>query len=289
MIVKIGTVCSGVDAPVFALTKLGINFEHMYSCEMDDACVSLIGQKYKPHEIHRDMWDLAEREDIPYCDILIAGLPCQAFSNIGKKLGLQDERGILFRALTKIMEKSKPKYVIFENVRNILTHDNGKTFNIISAAFAEVGYTFKYKLMKTSDYGLPQGRVRVYAVCHRIGDKDGEDYMFPAPIGLKVTLDEILGGKAERKIAFTVRVGGRSMPIGDRRNWDGYIVDGEEMRLKQNHVAMLQGFPADFYEGTGVCKTQALKQMGNTMTVPVVGMVMANLLFDGKKLMEVAR
>ncbi len=287
MTIKIGTVCSGIDAPILAMESMGIDFEHVYSCEVDESCIEVIKNRFHPKHLYKDMWDLSSSEDIPYCDILIAGLPCQAFSNIGQQRGLEDERGILFKSLTEIMRKSKPKYVVFENVRNMIKHDNGHTFQIICEAFAEVGYTIKYKLLKTSDYGLPQGRVRIYAICYRIGDEDGENYIFPAPVGLKVQLNEVLGGQCDRKLAYTVRVGGRQSPINDRHNWDGYIVDGKEMRLGPQHACMLQGFPKDFYEGLDISESSAMKQMGNTMSVPVIGMVMGNLLFDNVKLMRI--
>lgn len=284
MSVRIATVCSGVEAPVMALKKMKIDFEHVYACELDDACVRVISKKYSPNEIYRDMWELSQMDEVPKCDVLIAGLPCQAWSAIGHQKGFEDERGILFRALCDIMRKSQPKYVVFENVKNMIKHDNGRSFEIICQAFAEVGYSVKYRLMKTSDYGIPQNRHRIYAICHRISDAHGENYRFPAPIPLIMTLGDILGGKVERKIAYTVRVGGRLSPIGDRHNWDGYIVDGREMRIGPRHAAMLQGFPADFYDGIDVSDTEAMKQMGNTMSVPVVGMVVGNLLFDGEKL-----
>jgi len=283
---KVGTVCSGVEAPIVALESMGIDFEHVYSCELDDACVELISHKFSPNHIYRDMWELSQLDDIPRCDILIAGLPCQAFSAIGFQRGLEDERGILFRALTEIMRKSGPKYVVFENVRNILKHDNGNSFKEICRAFGSIGYKMTYKLMRTSDYGIPQNRTRVYGVCYKAGDADGANYAFPAPCGLRKTLDDILGGKAERTMAYTVRVGGRLSAIGDRHNWDGYIVDGKEMRIGSREAALLQGFPEDFYDGTGISETEAMKQMGNTMSVPVVGMVMGNLLFDGEKLVK---
>jgi DNA (cytosine-5)-methyltransferase 1 len=282
--IKIGTVCSGVEAPIVALETMGVEFDHVYSCELDDKCVDVISQKFSPVTIYRDMWDLSQMNDIPYCDILVAGLPCQAFSAIGFQKGLEDERGILFRALTEIMRKSKPKYVVFENVRNMIKHDNGNSFREICDAFHSIGYNITYKILKTSDYGIPQNRSRVYGVCYREGDEDGMNYMFPAPCGLKITLDDILGGNAEREIGYTVRVGGRLSAIGDRHNWDGYIVDGREMRIGSAEAAMLQGFPRDFYDGTGISENEAMKQMGNTMSVPVVGMVIGNLLFNGEKL-----
>jgi DNA (cytosine-5)-methyltransferase 1 len=288
MKIRVGTVCSGIDAPIVALKSMGINFEHVYSCEIDDACVSVINKKFNPNNLYRDMWDLSRMKEIPECDILIAGLPCQAFSNIGQQRGLEDKRGVLFRSLTEIMRKSKPKYVVFENVRNMLKHDNGNSFKAIRDAFAEVGYSLKYKLMKTSDYGLPQGRTRIYAICYRTDDQDGINYEFPTPRELQVSLGEILGGETDRKLAFTLRVGGRHSPINDRHNWDGYIVDGKEMRIGPRHASMLQGFPADFYDDIDISESAAMKQMGNTMSVPVVGMVLANLLFAGKNMMEVA-
>ena len=280
---KIGTVCSGIEAPIQALESLGVPFDHLFSCESDTACQQVI----HPPVLYDDMWDMSERSDLPYCDILVAGLPCQAFSNIGQQGGLDDPRGLLFIPLCNILRKIQPKYLIFENVLNMLKHNDGKSFWLIQKLLETHGYVLKHAVLKSSDYGLPQMRKRVYVVGYHEDDPDGAAYEFPEPVPLKITLDEILGGKCSRDTAFTLRVGGRCSPIDDRHNWDGYWVDGKEMRIGPEHACRLQGFPKDFYDGIDISDTEKMKQMGNTMTVPVMSAVISNLLFNGVTISEI--
>jgi DNA (cytosine-5)-methyltransferase 1 len=283
---RVGTVCSGIESPIQALNDMGISYTHEYACEKDDKCVHVITQKFNPPRLYRDLWEMSDHDDLPEVDVLVAGLPCQAFASIGHRKGFDDERGRLYVPLLKIMEKTKPKYVLFENVTGILNHDKGQTFRTIMEEFVKAGYSYKKEICKSYNYGVPQNRRRVYVVCYRTDDPDGAAYQYPSPIPLKKSLSDILGGHVDRKIGFTVRVGGRNSPIDDRHNWDGYRVDGIEKRLTVGQACELQGFPADFYSGISQSEDAFISQMGNAMTVPVVGAVMGNLLFDGVKLVE---
>lgn len=281
MTITIGTVCSGVEAPIVALQAMGIPFRHMFACESDKWCRRVVESRFKPETFYDDLWEMAEEDELPHCDILVAGLPCQAFSGIGQQGGLHDKRGQLFLPLCTLLRKIRPKYLVFENVASIVSKKNAFNFWLILQTFYTHGYVVRYEKLLSSDYGVPQNRKRVYAVGYFKEDPDGEAYEFPKPFPMMTSLDHILGGHCERDIGFTVRCGGRNSPIDDRHNWDGYVVDGKEMRIGPEHAAQLQGFPRDFYDGVDIPEKAMMEQMGNTMTTTVIGAVMGNLLFDG--------
>ena len=97
-------------------------------------------------------------------DVLLAGFPCQAFSIIGKRRGFEDTRGTLFFEVAKILEKHRPKAFLLENVKQLTTHDKGRTFKTILATLDELGYVYKWKVLNALDFGLPQKRERVIIV-----------------------------------------------------------------------------------------------------------------------------
>lgn len=161
-----------------------------------------------------------------------------------------------------------------ENVRGLLRHDNGRTFNTISKVITEdLGYSLHYKVVRASDFGLPQHRPRLFLV----GFKDpSTPFEFPDPIPLVLTMSDVFEGKVDRDIGFTLRVGGRGSPITDRRNWDAYLVDGEVRRLTSVEGLRMQGFPGDFV--FPVSEAQAMKQLGNSVAVPAIRAVAGNIL-----------
>ncbi|MFK7796107.1 MAG: HpaII family restriction endonuclease [Aureispira sp.] len=219
-------------------------------------------------------------EDIPDFDILCAGFPCQPFSQAGQKRGFDDnhnsERGNLFFNIAEIIEAKRPKAFFLENVRGLVKHDNGNTFQVIQTILEkELKYSFYYKIVKASDYGLPQLRPRVFM----IGFRD-EDFMkgfqFPPKRPLKYTMSDVWEGVCSREIGFTLRVGGRGSAITDRRNWDSYYVDGQVKRLEIKQGKRMQGFPED-YEFP-VSNTQGIKQLGNSVAVDAIKAVGAQML-----------
>lgn len=225
-------------------------------------------------------------KDLPDFDILCAGFPCQPFSQAGHKRGFDDnhnsERGNLFFNIAEILEAKKPKAFFLENVRGLVTHDGGNTFKIIRNILEnELGYSFYFKIVHASDYGLPQLRPRAFMV----GFRD-EDFMkgfaFPPSIPLKFNMSDVWGGKCTREIGFTIRIGGRGSVITDRRNWDNYSVDGELKRLSYIEARKMQGFPDDFE--FPVSAAQAIKQLGNSVAVDAVQVVAKNILEHLKNL-----
>lgn len=218
--------------------------------------------------------------DIPDFDVLCAGFPCQPFSQAGYKRGFEDnhnsERGNLFFNIAEIIEDKKPKAFFLENVRGLVSHHKGKTFKIIRDILEnELGYSFYYKVVKASDYGLPQLRPRVFIIGFR---DEGlmKGFSFPNSKPLKMTMSDVWEGNCSREIGFTLRVGGRGSKIHDRRNWDAYLVDGEVRQLGVKQGKRMQGFPEDFE--FPVSNTQAIKQLGNSVAVDAVQAVGEQML-----------
>lgn len=213
--------------------------------------------------------------EVPDFDILCAGFPCQPFSQAGYKLGFDDtrnsERGNLFFNIAEIIATKRPKAFFLENVRGIIKHDNGKTFSTIQKILQdELGYSFYYKIVKASDYGLPQLRPRAFIIGFR---DEGilKGFTFPPTVPLKYNMSDVWGGNCSREIGYTLRVGGRGSKINDRHNWDAYLVDGVVKQLSIEEGKKMQGFPSNFE--FPVSKTQAIKQLGNSVAVDAIQMV----------------
>jgi DNA (cytosine-5)-methyltransferase 1 len=207
-----------------------------------------------------------DKASIPDFDILCGGFPCQPFSQAGHKLGFDDTRGTLFFDIAEIIKIKKPKAFFLENVRGLFKHDNGKTFEVIKRTLTEeLGYSLHYSIVKASEHGLPQHRPRLFMV----GFKDpSTPFLFPEKRELAYTMSDVMKGKVDREVGFTLRVGGGSSPIEDRRNWDGYIVDGELRRISPEEGKKLQGFPDDFV--FPVSRREAMKQLGNSVAINAI-------------------
>ena len=207
-----------------------------------------------------------DKKSIPDFDILCAGFPCQPFSQAGFKKGFSDIRGTLFFDIAEIIRVKKPKAFFLENVRGLYSHDEGRTFETIKETLTEeLGYSFHHAIVKASDHGLPQHRPRLFMVGFKNNDSEFE---FPKKRKLKYTMSDVMKGEVDREIGYTLRVGGKRSPIDDRRNWDGYIVNGEVRRLTPSEGKKMQGFPASFK--FPVSDSEALKQLGNSVAVPAI-------------------
>ena len=205
--------------------------------------------------------------DIPDHDILCGGFPCQPFSNAGHRKGFDDERrGNLFFNVAEIIRVKGPKAFFLENVRGLLTNDNGQTIKTIEKMLKdELGYSLSYKVIKGTEFGVPQLRPRVYLVGFR--DKNIK-FNFPESQPLTMNMSDIFGGKCSRDTGYTLRCGGGNSKIGDKHNWDNYIVDGKVRRLGIPEAKKMQGLPETF--SFPVSNSQARKQLGNSVVVPVI-------------------
>ena len=154
-----------------AMTNLG--GECVLASEIDEYAIQTYKENYGIDSAH-DITKISN-EEIPYHDVLCGGFPCQAFSKAGKRMGFADEtKGTLFFQITRILEHSKPKFILLENVRNLLSHDQGNTIHVIKGALNELGYNIKIIMMSPHQLGIPQLRERVHILGIRKDLYDGE-------------------------------------------------------------------------------------------------------------------
>lgn len=125
-------------------------------------------------------------------DLFVGGSPCQSFSLVGKQMGLSDTRGTLFYEFARLISEIRPKCFIYENVRALLSNDNGKTWKTVSKVFSDLGYIWHYKVLNAKDYGIPQNRERVFVVGFRNDLQLSEKFEFPQPIELNSTMQDYL-------------------------------------------------------------------------------------------------
>jgi DNA (cytosine-5)-methyltransferase 1 len=204
-----------------------------------------------------------EKSSIPDFDILTGGFPCQPFSQAGFKKGFEDLRGTLFFDIAEIIRLKQPSAFFLENVRHLYSHDGGTTFQTIKRVLTEdLGYSLQEFVVKASDHGLPQLRPRLFMIGFR---NPSLRIAQPKKRELAFTMSDVMKGNVPREIGFTLRVGGRGSGVGDRRNWDSYLVDGTERRLTPDEGKIMQGFPKDFK--FPVSTTSAMKQLGNSVAV----------------------
>ncbi len=287
---------AGIGGFHLALKSLGM--ECVFTSEIDEFAKKTYAANFKdkylnnPNLFAGDIWKV-DFKKIPDFDILCAGFPCQPFSQAGQKKGFKDNKdGNLFFSIEEILKTKKPAVFFLENVRHLKNHDGGKTFKVIYKRLQNLNYTFDYKIIKASDFGLPQHRPRIYMVGFYkplLKDMYKElAFTFPREIPLKKTMSDIFNGKVfkkinskeERKIGFTLRVGGGRSPIDDRRNWDGYIVNNKIVRIKPSQGLQMMGFPKNFK--MPVSDNQAMKQLGNSVAVSVVRAVASEIEYHLK-------
>lgn len=203
------------------------------------------------------------KQDIPDFDILTGGFPCQPFSQAGKQKGFEDTRGTLFFDIAEIIKIKQPKAFFLENVRHLYSHDGGRTYQEIKRVLTEeLGYSLQEFIVRASEHGLPQHRPRLFMIGFRDNALSIEK---PEKRELAYNMSDVMGGKVDREVGYTLRVGGKGSGVHDRRNWDGYIVDGVERRIGPEEGKMLQGFPKDFE--FPVSNNEAMKQLGNSVAV----------------------
>ena len=195
---RVGTDCSGIEAPIWALRSLGVPYEHVFSSEIDRPCARIIKANYAPRILFGDPdgpfpdGDITKRDirDVPDIDLYVAGFPCQPFSMLGVRKGFEDRRGNVFFACLDVIRQKRPMYYVLENVRGLVSHDDGRTFETIKrhlGALSELGYSFDWKVLNTKDHGLPQNRERVFMV----GSRTGAGVAWPEPVPMPPLRDYI--------------------------------------------------------------------------------------------------
>lgn len=264
----------GIGSFHYSFRKLG--FECVMACDISKPAKDTYFNNYGLQPLD-DIIDI-QAKDIPSFDILCAGFPCQAFSNIGKQKGFDDERGAMFYQIIRIVEYHKPSVIVLENVAALLKHDKGNSFDKIKTMLEAQDYVVAYKILRCDDYGIPQMRKRLFIIGISkaiVDEKNVEvDELLNLPKESTPSLSAYLGKGFEKKIAYTIRCGGKNSPINDKHNWDGYIVDGKEYRLTIEDCLKLQGFDNFQLEGS---TTQQFKLLGNTIPTNLTYVIGRNL------------
>ncbi len=238
---------------------------------------------------------------IPDHDILLAGFPCQPFSIIGDKQGFEDTRGTLFFDIIRILKYKKPSAFLLENVKQLLTHDKGRTFAIIQAQLSKLGYVIYYEVLNALDFGLPQKRERIFIV----GFQEPIAFNFPKGNGTYKPLSDILepDKDVEPSLFASDRIqksrrekckgppfypsiwhenkGGNisvlpySCALRAGASYNYLLVNGIR-RPSCREMLRLQGFPEGFNIVGNI--TQFRKQIGNSVAIPVVHAIAGKML-----------
>ena len=165
----------------------------IYANEIDPYPIQTFEANFPIKVDQRDICDVKASE-VPNIDIILGGFPCQAFSIAGYRKGFEDEkgRGTLFFEILRIIKAKKPKAILLENVKNLVSHDNGNTFRVILEALKDAGYHVRYAVLNAMEYGnIPQNRERIYIVGFK-NKKVFEKFTFPEPIPLKKTIHDVI-------------------------------------------------------------------------------------------------
>lgn len=154
---------SGVGGFEQALNKLG------GKCVMASEIDKYANQAYEVLYGHKTVGDITKvvADDVPDHDLLVGGFPCQAFSVAGKRLGFEDTRGTLFFEMARIAKAKKPKVILAENVKGLISHDKGRTLNVIIQTLCDIGYTVDFNVLNSKYFGVPQNRERIFIVAIR--------------------------------------------------------------------------------------------------------------------------
>lgn len=131
--------------------------------EIDNRAIEIYNKHFPNHKNYGDATKI-KPEELPDFDLLVGGFPCQTFSIAGKRKGFDDARGTLFFDIARILSEKRPRYLVLENVKGLLTHNKGKTFQRILEVLAELGYRVEWSLFNSLNFGVPQLRQRVYII-----------------------------------------------------------------------------------------------------------------------------
>ena len=302
----------GIDMG-FELTKA---FEIVYANEIDSYPAKTYEMNSDIKVDCRDIRDVLP-EEIPDFDVCLAGFPCQSFSIAGYRQGFDDEkgRGTLFFEIARIIEAKKPKIIFLENVKNLVSHDNGNTFSIILDTLSQLGYYSKYKVLNAMEYGnIPQNRERIYIVGF-LDKYQCNKFEFPKAIPLTKLSDIIdFHTKLEEKYYYTP--GKYKGDIYDklveamdddraiyqwrrqyvRKNKSGVVptltanqgmgghnvclimTDNGIRKMTPHECFNAQGFPETFKLPTNMAESRLYKQAGNSVCVSVIKRIADNVV-----------
>lgn len=281
----------------FHTAARSLGLKGVFACDIDEECRKAYEHNYglRPHG---DITSV-ELEDIPDHDLLCAGFPCQPFSIIGEMAGFDDARGTLFFELERIIIAKQPSMIVLENVRQLVTHDGGRSLKKILESLRSMGYWADYKVLNALKFGLPHKRERVIIVAFK---KHIESFPWPTATLPMTPLAQILERKPDEKYYVSERIRqsrlAKHSPKVTPSIWHenkagnvsshpfscalragasyNYLLVNGERRLTPREMLRLQGFGDDFEI---VCNdSQARKQAGNSVPVPMIRAILERVI-----------
>lgn len=308
--VKVGSLFSGIGGIDLGFEQAG--FEIAWANDFDAAACKTYRNNFPSIILIEDDVRNINPCALSDIDVLVAGFPCQPFSVMGYRRGFNDPRGNLFFEIARFIDVKRPKVVFLENVRNLMEHDNGKTFLVIYNALAQFGYSVKYKVINATDVNIPQNRARVFIVAFR-DIEDCDKFSFPQYTPLEATIDDVIDRSIKHDDIYYYGSESRyfetlNAKIVDKtgiyriddsgvatRKWeicptlkanmgtypDRVPIIRDEFgirKLTPMECLAFQGFPKE-YAFKGISLNCAYKQCGNTVCVPVIKNI-AEKLFE---------
>ena len=215
----------GIQQAYASIESQKLQRENLHLSEYSDSPQSRVGEQqhtcigyseidkyaiqiYEKHFKHKNYGDATtiNASELPDFDLLVGGFPCQAFSIAGKRKGLDDTRGTLFYDIARIAKEKRPQHLLLENVKGLLSHDNGRTFKLIISTFAELGYNLEWQVLNSKNFGVPQNRERVFIIGH-LGRCCGRQVF---PITGQGNENSTIGKSTETAVARTLTGGGHT-------------------------------------------------------------------------------
>jgi len=279
-------------------------FKTVFANDFNAKCKNTYDLNFKePKLFVDDIWNV-DIESLPEFDILLGGFPCQAFSIAGYRQGFNDEkgRGNLFFRVAEIIEKRKPVAIMLENVKNLKSHDGGKTFKIIKETLESLGYHIKAEVLNSMTHGnVPQNRERIFIVGFLDKEK-AEKFIFPNKIPLEISFRKLLSNEVDDKYYYNDKplyerikddIDSEETVYQWRRkyvraNKKGVVPTltanmgrgGHNVPIIKNHKGirkltpkecfLIQGFPSEFRLPEEISDSELYHQAGNSVTVPVI-------------------
>lgn len=248
---KVVSLFAGIGGFDLALTRLGHKI--VWSNEYDKYAVETYNKNFQNHWVDPRDIRTVPTSDIPDHDLLVAGFPCQAFSIAGKRRGFSDTRGTLFFEIARILKDKRPPFILLENVKGLLSHQNGRTFQTILRTLDELGYKLEWQVLNSRYFAVPHNRERIFIIGVR------REISFKNIFPIQAVQDSFMSGQQLLEGSGQSRTKDRSV-----------------RKLTPLECERLQGFPDGWTEG--VSDTQRYKQLGNAVTVNVVSAIAERLV-----------
>ncbi len=283
--------------------------------EIDKYAIDIYQKHFPEHKNYGDITKI-KAEDLPEFDLIVGGFPCQSFSIAGKRGGFNDTRGTMFFEIARILRAKQPRLLLLENVKGLLSHDEGRTFATIIATLDELGYDLQWQVLNSKNFGVPQNRERVFIVGHLRGTSRPEVFPFSGadietitPNGIipVITPDRINKRQNGRRfkedgdVAFTLTSQDRHgiLQINNPKHSNDRVYDAdgisptlntmqggnrqpfvaEDMKIRRltpTECERLQGFPDGWTQS--VSDTQRYKCLGNAVTVNVIEDIISKII-----------